>query len=607
MIGQEVGSYIVVEEIGRGAMGTVYRARHRYMDREAALKVLSPELSANSSGVQRFLNEARAASKVRHPGVVQILDSAMLPGGQPYIVMELLEGETLAGYLSRGGAVATVTAARKVGAAIAAALGAAHARGIIHRDLKPENIFLAWDRERNELAIKVLDFGVAKLMHESNRLPGATLATMPGSILGTPTYMSPEQCRGLVNIDPRSDLYSLGCVLFEMLVGRPPFVRRTTSEMMVAHIAEDPPALSSLGCTVTDDLDDLVGRLLSKSPERRPSSAADVCLALDAPAGRDTRSLAAVLYEQREAPHLRGSSEIPGTTPPAAGRTLLLPPSAGGTVLLVQERHRSTTLSQTTGEVSEAPARAPAGRKRKGLIVGLTAAASAATLAIAATAWRGRPVEPEAERTPPALTRAVMAGPAPAEIAATAPPPTGTTPVAKTEAAAPIAPQAPALREDRRQKASERRSAGVHAPAKQEPPPAASQTEPQGAREGEQDLLARPLFDSAESLIREARQAYAKRDCRTAHDLAERASRFGNSPGAYQILVACSCRLGDIKGAVSAYSRLAKPDRGRAHTACLRHGIDLNTRDTTDGEAPARSGSRAPAADEDDLAAPDQL
>ena len=205
--------------IGRGGMGAVYAGEHVLLGRSAAIKVLLPELSQKQDVVMRLFNEARAATAIRHPGIIEVYDFGWTPEGAAFIVMEHLEGETLGRRASR--ARLRWQSALAIARQIAGALAAAHGKGIVHRDLKPDNIFLVSDPEvPGGERIKLLDFGIAKLAGESS----ATVnVTETGSVMGTPTYMAPEQCRG-VAVDHRADLYSLGCIVFELCTGRPPFV-----------------------------------------------------------------------------------------------------------------------------------------------------------------------------------------------------------------------------------------------------------------------------------------------------------------------------------------------------------------------------------------------
>lgn len=260
-IGARVGNHVIEHEIGRGGMGTVYRARHAALGRGVAIKILHRQFSMHADIVQRFFQEARAATEIDHLGVVEIYDSGTLEDGAAFIIMELLEGHSLAAYL-RARALTHHEALRMI-AAICAPLGAAHDHGIVHRDLKPDNVFVVPDPEvRDGYRVKLLDFGIAKMAHST------ALRTKSGQVMGTPMYMSPEQCRG-VAIDRRSDFYSLGCILYELLAGTPPF---SGSDILGGHMYEPPPPIRG----VDEVVGEVVARLLAKSPDDRPQTAREV-------------------------------------------------------------------------------------------------------------------------------------------------------------------------------------------------------------------------------------------------------------------------------------------------------------------------------------------
>ena len=265
MIGEVLGSYRVIAKLGAGGMGTVWVAEHQLLGSRAAIKVLLPDLSKQDKIVQRFFDEARAATKIRDPGIVTVHDFGW-HHGDAYIVMELLSGETLAQRLGMG-RMAPLQAVRLI-QMCGLAMAAAHARGIIHRDLKPDNIFVVSDPavpggER----IKLLDFGIAKLL-DRDREEGH-FSTVTGAIMGTPAYMSPEQCRGAGEIDHRTDIYALGCVLFQLLCGRPPFIAQTPGDMIACQIRETPPAPSSILAGIGPELDAMVLKCLAKDPAER--------------------------------------------------------------------------------------------------------------------------------------------------------------------------------------------------------------------------------------------------------------------------------------------------------------------------------------------------
>jgi serine/threonine-protein kinase len=269
-LGGRVGPYVITDELGEGGMGVVYRAIHTLLDRPAAIKVLRPELGGHSLALDRFLNEARATTAIRHPGIVEVYDYGHTESGCAFIAMELLEGQTLGARLQARGKLA-LAEALVIARRIAAPLAVAHEAGIVHRDLKPDNVFLIRDPEGGALdQIKLLDFGIAKLESSVNR-------TTIGVVLGTPAYMAPEQCRG-IDCDHRADLYALGCILFELVTGAPPFGRTgSMTDVMAAHMHAPIPALPAIDPQIAR----LIARLLAKAPADRPRTAVEVVFEID--------------------------------------------------------------------------------------------------------------------------------------------------------------------------------------------------------------------------------------------------------------------------------------------------------------------------------------
>jgi serine/threonine-protein kinase len=275
MTGARVGNYTIVEKLGQGGMGTVYRARHATLGRSAAVKLLPPVGPNHHEFIARLFNEARLTTAVGHPGVVEVHDVDLLPDQTAYIVMEYLEGENLAEKLARQRGVPYLRALQIV-REVARILHAVHERGIIHRDLKPDNIFLVRDPASDSgERVKLLDFGIAKCAGERD-----LALTQVGAIVGTPPYMSPEQCRG-GPIDRRADLYSLGCVLYELVCGRPPFIGASASEIIAHHLYFVPRPPSSFDERVPAALESLILWLLHKEPRHRPPTAAHVVAAID--------------------------------------------------------------------------------------------------------------------------------------------------------------------------------------------------------------------------------------------------------------------------------------------------------------------------------------
>jgi serine/threonine protein kinase/tetratricopeptide (TPR) repeat protein len=276
-IGTTLGHYRIVEQIGAGGMGVVYRARDERLDRDVAIKVLPEEVAGDLDRLHRFEREAKAVAQLDHPNILAIHDFGS-EDGVAYAVMELLEGESLRTLISKGGV--TTGKAVEYARTISDGLAAAHEKGIVHRDLKPENVFLTKDGR-----IKILDFGLAKLeLPEADlatETPTATLDTAPGGLLGTIPYMAPEQVQGQP-ADHRSDIFALGVVLYEMLTGRRPFGGSTSVETAAAILKEDPEPMSSVAPGVPPTLAGMVSRCLEKRPEDRFSSAHDLSLTLGA-------------------------------------------------------------------------------------------------------------------------------------------------------------------------------------------------------------------------------------------------------------------------------------------------------------------------------------
>src|SRR6202163_2845176 len=252
--GTRLGPFEVIAPLGAGGMGEVYRARDMRLKREGAVKVLPASFSKDADPLRRFELEAEAASSLNHPNILAILDIGT-QDGSPYVVSELLEGETLRSRLA-GGAVTPKKALRHA-LQIAHGLAAAHEKGIVHRDLKPENLFVTKDGR-----VKILDFGLAKLTHaeegsQVTDLPTATAGTEPGVVLGTLGYMSPEQVRGRP-ADARSDIFSFGAILYEMLSGRRAFHGDTAADTISAILREDPPELNETNRNVSPALERMV-------------------------------------------------------------------------------------------------------------------------------------------------------------------------------------------------------------------------------------------------------------------------------------------------------------------------------------------------------------
>jgi serine/threonine protein kinase len=265
--GQLFGNYRIVQLLGTGGFGEVYLAENPLIERPATIKVLHLSLAQDTESVRRFLNEARAASAIRHPNIIEVFDAGMTPEGAPYILMEFLQGMSLQQRLTDVGRLA-LPQVLEIATQAGSALAAAHAAGIVHRDLKPENLFLVPDPSLpGGERVKILDFGIAKI----NRSTGttSTIRTQTGLIMGSPAYMSPEQCKDSADVDLRSDIYSLAIIVFEMLAGRPPYLATSGTELLVKHLIETPPPLSEFVDNVPACVETAIRRGLARERDER--------------------------------------------------------------------------------------------------------------------------------------------------------------------------------------------------------------------------------------------------------------------------------------------------------------------------------------------------
>jgi len=269
LLGQMVGSYRIARLLGAGGMGRVYRAVQPSIGSRVAVKVLAGELARDRELVERFFSEARAVNLIQHENLVNVLDLAFLPDGRPYIVMEYLDGAPLSGIIGKRGQLPLGTLARLLGEVLDA-VGAAHQKNIVHRDLKPDNVFVT-PTGRPE----VLDFGIAKLHGGAE---GAA-HTRAGAILGTPAYMSPEQAQGLP-VDARSDLYSIGVILYETVTGKPPFVSDALFDLLRMHVSQPPTPPRTLRPDLPRPYEAVILRSLEKDPARRFQTAGEMAQAL---------------------------------------------------------------------------------------------------------------------------------------------------------------------------------------------------------------------------------------------------------------------------------------------------------------------------------------
>jgi serine/threonine-protein kinase len=265
------GKYQIIRVLGEGGMGTVYQALQPAMNRMVALKWIRPQMVTKPDAVPRFHKEMRITAQIEHPNTIRVYDFGD-DGGQLYLAMEFLAGVSLRQVIDSKQPL-EVTRLVRIGKQVANALGAIHGHGVVHRDLKPDNVMLL-DSFGERDFVKVLDFGIAKVLDEQIRL------TATGKPIGTPTYMAPEQAMGLA-VDPRTDLYALGVMLYQMASGRVPFDAPMTQSMLLAHAHEAPIPILTLVPNLPPALAGLIMQLLEKDPAARPASAAEVAAGLD--------------------------------------------------------------------------------------------------------------------------------------------------------------------------------------------------------------------------------------------------------------------------------------------------------------------------------------
>ena len=418
MIGQQFGNYRVLSLLGEGGMGAVYLAEHPGIGRRVAVKVLHKQFTGDEQLLGRLLNEARAANAIRHPNIIEILDSGMREDGVPYLVMELLEGESLGQRIRRAGRLSiedTIAFTLQT----ASALGAAHKKGIVHRDLKPDNLFIIGTlgtsgmggdesgRITGEVVaerMKVLDFGIAKLQMPQ---PGDSVKTRTGTLMGTPIYMSPEQCRGTKTVDHRSDVYSLGIIVYEMLVGQTPFVSDGFGELVNMHLNVPPPSPRASRPEINPQIDAIVLKMLAKNPEDRYPDMASLTSALRLAAGPP-------FSVHRSSPDL---SNAPTQTAQASG----VDTDAGRPA-----RPQVTTFRTGTGEVLDATAPPKSGSRGKLVAAGVALVALGGGAFFLFGGSKPEPVPlaaPKVAAAAPVTTPAPAPKPAPAAVPTAAPAP----------------------------------------------------------------------------------------------------------------------------------------------------------------------------------------
>ena len=377
-VGKTIGNYKVVQQIGEGGMGVVYLAEHPVIGRKVAIKLLHASFARDSETVARFFNEARAIHLIAHPNIVEILDFGQTADGQPYFIMEFLQGQSLADRIARGPVPVTESVA--IVTQICDALQAAHDKNIIHRDLKPHNVYLIGADAKP--TVKILDFGVAKMTTGWNNSDsgGQSVKTRTGSLMGTPLYMSPEQCRGSGKLDHRTDIYSLAVILFEMISGQPPFMAEGVGELFAKHMLEPAPSLAEVAPRTPPHVVRAVMRALAKNLEDRPPTMKAFAEALngrgDVTAPGVPRAASQISSMAGAHPTMVGRPSEEATTLSSAAAamgvdTLAVPKrsrkglfvvlavavvAAGGGIFAMQQRQQHAAAPQPPPPVVEAPA-----------------------------------------------------------------------------------------------------------------------------------------------------------------------------------------------------------------------------------------------------------
>ena len=377
LIGKSIGNYQIKAKLGEGGMGTVYLGEHPLIGKRVAVKVLLEELSANQQIVERFFNEAKAVNNIGHQNIVDVVDYGTIKSDSNqdivYFIMEYLDGESLAARIKRAGL--TQQEVMHVLRQSCSALAASHAKGIVHRDLKPDNIYLC-PRGGDKNFVKILDFGIAKLTGDG----GGSMKTRTGLVIGTPTYMSPEQCEGKGHIDHRSDIYSLGVLMYELLTGRVPFPGDGFGEILVAHLTKIPEPPSALNPDIPAEIEAIVLHSIEKDRNRRFQSMSEFEQALTDPGAHYAayRQLPGYTQPASTSNHGNQGTMILGAEQPTMRGPSAVMPSVKGPV--TQAGTRVTTLSGASGEVTNVAG----GRSRTPLIASL---AAVVTLALVGGGW----------------------------------------------------------------------------------------------------------------------------------------------------------------------------------------------------------------------------
>lgn len=547
-------TYEIVAPLGSGGMGVVYVARHlRLPGKQVAVKVLRTGSELRSDIYARFRREAEIASRLGHPNIVEILDFDTLPNGRPFLVMELLRGESLAERLRCGPLNWTET--QSIARQIGSALRAAHQAGVVHRDLKPENVFLIPSEVGGVVSeqVKLLDFGISKITSEP-----ATLKTQDQVLMGTPLYMSPEQALGRNSqVDARTDIFALGSILFEMLSGQPPFAGENIPQIVYRIAREPPPPLARLCPGVPPRAVAAIGRALAKkADERFPDIAGfiteltgDPLQALSSPAGVQTPSSVGAAATPPAGAAVTPSSKVKSTPP----LTVLLgtqtgPPSSRQPAVDSGSRGLAMPVSSSRQQAVDSGGQGVAASgattsRHTWLWIGGAALVLVIVLGVGGLVWRStsksekpgsgsaKPVSGETEATPTPSTPPAVA---PAPVAE---------PSVRTAPAVP--PRAPS-----------------HSPRPVRPAVPASSASPERARE-------------ARELLADAEKALEAGEARKAIDLARKVERSDPGLSTHAVLTRAFCLLGDLGNARPEFDQVPRAQRRTVKGFCQKHGIDL--------------------------------